>query len=64
MLSAPSSDVKFEIRHVVFMDSIGYSKSLISEQSEQIQELREIVRGTEQFRLSVAEGERRNMHWR
>jgi class 3 adenylate cyclase len=29
---------------------------LINEQSEQIQKLREIVRGTEQFRLAEAEG--------
>src|ERR1700719_4263303 len=51
-----SSDVKFEIGHVLFVDIVGYSKLLINEQSEQIQTLREIVRGTEQFRLAEAEG--------
>src|ERR1700719_2265715 len=51
-----SSDVKFEIGHVLFVDIVGYSKLLINEQSEQIQTLREIVRGTEQFRLAQAEG--------
>src|SRR6516164_4620329 len=56
MPSASSSDVKFEIGHVMFIDIVGYSKLLISEQSEQIQKLREIVRGTEQFRLAEAEG--------
>ena len=50
------SDVKFEIGHVLFIDIVGYSKLLINEQSEQIQTLREIVRGTEQFRLAEAEG--------
>ena len=45
-----SSDVKFEIGHVLFIDIVGYSKLLIHEQSEQMQTLREIVRGTEQFR--------------
>ena len=35
---------------------MGYSKLLINEQSEQMQTLREIVRGTEQFRLAEAEG--------
>jgi adenylate cyclase len=50
------SDVKFEIGHVLFIDIVGYSKLLISEQSEQIQTLKEIVRGTEQFRLAEAEG--------
>jgi len=51
-----SSDVKFEIGHVLFIDIVGYSKLLINEQSEQIQTLKEIVRGTEQFRLAEAEG--------
>jgi adenylate cyclase len=48
--------VKFEIGHVLFFDIVGYSKLLINEQSEQIQKLKEIVRGTEQFRLAEAEG--------
>src|SRR5438094_9521232 len=56
MLSEQSSDVKFEIGHVLFIDIVGYSKLLINEQSEQIQKLKEIVRGTEQFRLAEAEG--------
>jgi TolB-like protein/Tfp pilus assembly protein PilF len=56
MPSEHSSDVKLEIGHVLFIDIVGYSKLLIHEQSEQMQELREIVRGTEQFRLAEAEG--------
>src|SRR5499427_4353776 len=51
-----SADVKFEIGHVLFIDVVGYSKLFINEQSERIQKLREIVRGTEQFRLAEAEG--------
>jgi adenylate cyclase len=51
-----SSDVKFEIGHVLFIDIVGYSKLLINEQSEQIQTLRKIVRGTEQLRLAEAQG--------
>ena len=54
--SERSSDVKFEIGHVLFIDIVGYSKLLITEQSEQIQTLKEIVRGTEQFRIAEAEG--------
>jgi serine/threonine-protein kinase len=50
------SDVKFEIGHVLFIDMVGYSKLMINEQSEQIRTLREIVRGTEQFRLAEAQG--------
>src|SRR5436190_2518424 len=56
MPSERSSDVKFEIGHVLFIDIVGYSKLLINEQSEQIQTLRQIVRGTEQFRLAEAQG--------
>src|SRR6202163_2997721 len=51
-----TSDVKFEIGHVLFIDIVGYSKLLITEQSEQIQKLKEIVRGTEQVRIAEAEG--------
>ena len=56
MSSASSSDVKLEIGHVLFIDIVGYSKLLINEQSEQMQKLREIVRGTKQFRTAEAEG--------
>jgi TolB-like protein/Tfp pilus assembly protein PilF len=56
MSSASSSDVEFEIGHVLFIDIVGYSKLLLHEQSEQIQKLREIVRSTEQFRTAEVEG--------
>src|SRR4051812_45954098 len=56
MPSASSSDIKFEIGHVLFIDIVGYSKLLINEQSDQIQKLKAIVRGTEQVRLAEAEG--------
>jgi TolB-like protein/Tfp pilus assembly protein PilF len=51
-----SSDVKFEIGHVLFIDIVGYSKLLIKEQSEQLEALKKTVRGTERFRLAEAEG--------
>ena len=56
MPSEPSSDVKLEIGHVLFIDIVGYSKLLITEQSDQMQTLRQIVRGTEQFKKAEAEG--------
>ena len=43
MATDQSSEVKFEIGHVLFIDIVGYSKLLINEQSEQMQKLREIV---------------------
>src|ERR1700757_16235 len=51
-----SSEVKFEIGHVLFIDIVGYSKLNIHEQSEQLETLKQIVRSTEQFRIAEAEG--------
>ncbi len=48
--------IQLEIGHILFIDIIGYSKLLINEQRDQIQKLKEIVRGTEQFRVAEAEG--------
>src|SRR5881227_3622560 len=48
--------LRLEIAHVLFIDIVGYSRLLINEQSEQLRTLKEIVRGTEQFRLGQAEG--------
>ena len=56
MPTGHSSDVKLEIGHVLFMDIVGYSKLLIHEQSEQQQQLNQIVRGTEQFRAAKKSG--------
>jgi len=56
MSAERSPDVKFEVGHVLFIDIVGYTKLLITEQSERLQTLKEIVRGTEQFRLAEAEG--------
>src|SRR6202030_2714029 len=50
------TNLRLEIGHVLFLDIVGYSKLLINEQSNQIQKLKEIVRGTEQVRLAEAEG--------
>src|ERR1039457_5813992 len=49
-----SPEMKFDIGHVLFIDIVGYSKGLINEQSESLQKLKEIVRGTEQFRVAEA----------
>src|SRR6185295_1286898 len=56
MPSERSPDVKFEIGHVLFIDIVGYSKLLITEQSNQIQTLKEIMRGTEQVRGAEGKG--------
>src|ERR1043166_8281969 len=51
-----ASEVKFEIGHVLFIDIVGYSQLLITQQSQQLDTLKRIVRGTEQFRAAEAEG--------
>src|SRR5213595_4168581 len=51
-----NKEIQLEIGHVLFIDIVSYSKLLITEQSEQLQKLKQIVRGTEQFRLAKAEG--------
>ncbi len=55
-MSEHSSEVKFEIAHVLFIDIVGYSKLLINEQSDQVEKLRKIARATEQSRRAEAEG--------
>jgi class 3 adenylate cyclase len=56
MSTETKPEIRLEIGHVLFIDIVAYSKLLITEQSEQLQKLKEIVWGTEQFRLAQAEG--------
>ena len=54
-MSAESpANFELEIAHVLFMDVVGYSKLLINEQKEILDELNEIVRSTEQFKSAEA----------
>ena len=48
--------LRLEIAHVLFIDIVGYSKLRTTEQSAHIEKLRNIVRGTDQFRTAEAEG--------
>ncbi|HET7227281.1 MAG TPA: adenylate/guanylate cyclase domain-containing protein, partial [Chthoniobacterales bacterium] len=50
-------DFHLEIAHVLFIDIVGYSKLLINEQGEVLQQLNQIVRSTSQFRKAEASGE-------
>ncbi len=49
-------EIELEIAHVLFIDTVGYSKLLIDDQRELQQQLNQIVRGTEQFRAAEAAG--------
>ena len=55
MASENPGDLKMEIGHVLFIDIVGYSKLLITEQSDQLQTLKSIVRGSEQVKKAEAE---------
>src|SRR5437667_7146376 len=50
------SDAHLAIAHVLFVDVVGYSKLLVNEQREVVDELTRIVRKTPQFRKSEAVG--------
>src|SRR5213083_2338760 len=56
MSAEVKKDVQLEIAHVLLIDVVGYSKLLVDEEIEFLQELNQIVRSTESFRASEASG--------
>ncbi|PYL91644.1 MAG: hypothetical protein DMF16_01930 [Verrucomicrobia bacterium] len=56
MPAAVNKEIQLEIAHVLFIDIVGYSKLLITEQSELLRRLSDVVRETEQFRSAEAQG--------
>src|SRR5262252_2482710 len=55
MAGDDKKEIGLEIGHVLFVDIVGYSKLLITEQSERLQKLKEIVWATEQFPQAQAD---------
>ena len=49
-------DLQLEIAHLLLIDVVGYSKLLVNEEIELLQELNQIVRDTECFRAAEASG--------
>jgi TolB-like protein/class 3 adenylate cyclase/Tfp pilus assembly protein PilF len=49
-------DLPLEIAHLLLIDVVGYSKLLVNEEIELLQELNQIVRNTEQFRAAETSG--------
>ena len=47
-------DLQLEIAHILLIDVVGYSKLLVNEQIELLQELNRIVRNTKSFRAAEA----------
>jgi serine/threonine-protein kinase len=56
MAANPKSDPHLAIAHVLFIDVVGYSKLLVNEQREVVDQLTRVVRKTPQFRKSEAAG--------
>ena len=56
MSAEPTPDLQLEIAHLLLIDVVGYSKLLVNEQIEVLQELNQIVRNTECFRAAEASG--------
>jgi TolB-like protein/Tfp pilus assembly protein PilF len=52
----PQPDLQLEIAHLLLIDIVGYSKLLVNEQIESVQELGRIVRSTECFRNAEEKG--------
>src|SRR5438093_5331295 len=52
----PKPDLPLEIAHLLLIDVAGYSKLLVNEQVELLQELNQVVRNTEQFRAAETSG--------
>src|SRR5437764_4429913 len=49
-------DLQLEIAYLLLIDVVGYSKLLVNEQIEQMQDLNRIVKSTECFRAAEAGG--------
>jgi len=56
MSAETGSHRRLEIAHVLFVDIVGYSKLLLNEQSQILDELNEVVRSNEQVRLAQDAG--------
>ena len=54
-MSTEQAGLRFEIGHVLFIDIVGYSRLLITEQSELLRKLTATIVKTEQFRIAEAE---------
>src|SRR5215475_6997329 len=57
MSAEVKKEIELQLAHVLFIDIVGYSKLLISEQRAFLKTLNQIVRGTEQFRKAEAAGQ-------
>ena len=56
MSAEAKSDLELEIAHILFIDSVGYSKLVLTEQRRVLETLTQIVRGTRNFQAAESAG--------
>src|SRR5216110_3149178 len=56
MSAEVKKEIELEIAHLLLIDVVGYSKLLVNEQIELMQDLNQIVRNTECFRAAETKG--------
>jgi len=56
MSAEAKPDLELQIAHVLLTDFVGYSKLLVNEQIEFLEELKQVVRGTRSFRAAESDG--------
>jgi TolB-like protein/class 3 adenylate cyclase/Flp pilus assembly protein TadD len=56
MAAEVKKEIALEIAHVLFIDIVGYSKLSINDQNAAVEELNQVVRGSEQFQKAEAAG--------
>src|SRR6266496_5196134 len=61
MSAETKPDLQLEIAHLLLVDVVGYSKLIVNEEIELLEELNQIVRSTECFRAAEASGKLRRV---
>src|SRR5206468_7885005 len=56
MAAEIKKEIALEIAHVLFIDIVGYSKLSINDQNAAVEELTQVVRGSEQFQRAETAG--------
>ena len=56
MSAENKKEIQLEIAHILFIDTVGYSKLSINEQRAVVDELTEVVRNSDQYQKAEAAG--------
>ena len=56
MSDQATKEIQLEIAHILFIDTVGYSKLSINQQRTVVDELIEVVRGSDEYQKAEATG--------